>query len=211
MATYDLEEQEQIDALKTWWKQNGTMVILAATVFFATVVGVQGWRYYQNTQSAKASLSYGILQSVARGGDIKRVRDAAGQVMEQYPSTAYATRAALIVAGVNYDSGDVQSAKAQLQWAIDHTKESEVRDIARLRLAGVLLDEKKYPEAQKLMDEQSGPSFTGLFADLKGDILAAQGKATEARAAYQTAFDKSGEKSQYRQIIQMKLDSLGGK
>lgn len=211
MSTYDLEEQEQIDALKAWWKRNGTMVILAATVFFATVAGVQGWRYYQNTQATKASMAYGILQSVLRGGDIKRIRDAAGQLMEQYPSTAYASRAALIAAAVNYDAGDVQSAKAQLQWAIEHTKENEVRDVAKLRLAGVLLDEKKYPEAQKLMTEQPSQSFAGLFADMQGDIWLAQGKNAEARTAYLAALEKSGEKSQYRQIIQMKLDSVGGK
>lgn len=211
MSTYDLEEQEQIEALKAWWKRNGTVVMLAATVFFATVAGVQGWRYYQNTQSAKASMAYGVMQSVLRSGDIKRIRDAAGQVMELYPNTAYAPRAALVAASVNFDNGDIQSAKAQLQWAIERTKETEVRDIAKLRLAGVLLDEKKYPEAQKLMDEQPGSSFVALFADLKGDILVAQGKNAEARAAYQTAFDKSSEKSQYRQIIQMKLDGLGGK
>lgn len=211
MSTYDLEEQEQIDALKAWWKRNGTMVILAVTVFFGTVAGVQGWRYYQNTQSIKASTAYGMLQGVLRSGDIKRIRDAAGQVMEQFPSTAYASRAALIAATANYEAGDVQSAKAQLQWAIEHSKEGEVGDIAKLRLAGVLLDEKKYPEAQKLMDDQPSQGFVGLFADLKGDILLAQGKVVEARTAYQTALDKSGEKSQYRQIVQMKLDSVGGK
>lgn len=211
MSTYDLEEQEQIDALKAWWKRNGTMVILAVTIFFGTVAGVQGWRYYQNTQAIKASTAYGVLQGVLRSGDIKRIRDAAGQVMEQFPSTAYGSRAALIAAAANYDAGDVQSAKAQLQWAIEHSKESEVSDIAKLRLAGVLLDEKKYTEAQKLVDEQPGQGFAGLFADLKGDILAAQGKAAEARTAYLTALDKAGEKSQYRQIIEMKLDSVGGK
>lgn len=210
MSTYDLEEQEQIDALKAWWKRNGNTVIIAATVFFATVAGVQGWRYYQNTQATKASMAYGILQSVLRSGDVKRIRDAAGQVMEQYPNTAYAPRAALVAAAVNHDAGDMQSATAQLQWAIERSKESEVRDMARLRLAGLLLDEKKFGEAQKLVDEQPGAAFAGLFADMKGDILLAQGKNDEAKAAYKTALEKAGEKGQYRQLIQMKLDALGG-
>lgn len=210
MAAYDLEEQEQIDVLKAWWKRNGNTVILAVTVFVAIVAGVQGWRYYQNSQAVKASMMYELLQNAAKSGDAKRTRDAAGQIMEQYSGTAYASRAALMAAKSNYDNGDVQSAKAQLLWAVEHTKEDEVRDMARLRLAGVLLDEKNYADAQKQLATGSSPAFTALFSDLQGDILAAQGKTAEARSAYQAAVDKIGEKSPYRQLIKMKLDGLGG-
>jgi len=210
MATYDLEEQEQIDILKAWWKSNGNMVILAVAVFAATLSGVQGWRYYQNNQAIKASMMYEVLQGVAKGGDTKKIRDAAGQIMDQHPASPYAARAALIAAKANHDSGDVQSAKAQLQWAADHAKEGEVRDIARLRLAGQLLDEKNYAEALKPLEMTPVPAFLALFADMKGDILVAQGKQTEARVAYQTAMDKIGEKSTYRQLIKMKIENLGG-
>ena len=209
MATYDLEEQEQIDIIKTWWKRNGNTVMLAVAVFAVTVAGVQGWRQYQNSQATKASTMYEVLQGVAKSADAKKTREAAGQIIEQYPSTAYAPRAALIAAKSNYDAGDAQSAKAQLQWATEHAKEDAVRDMARLRLAGVLLDEKNYAEASKQVETPSSPAFVALFADLKGDILAAQGKNTEARSAYQTALDKIGAKSPYRQLIQMKQDGLG--
>lgn len=210
MATYDLEEQEQIDILKAWWKRNGNLVILAVTVFAVTLSGAQGWRYYQHSQTAKASMMFEVLQSVTKSGDTKKTRDAAGQIMEQHPGSPYAARAALIAAKANHDSGDVQSAKAQLQWAVDHAKEDEVRDIASLRLAGQLLDEKKYAEALKLVDLKPVPSFVALFADMKGDILVAQGKPTEARVAYQVAMDKIGEKSPYRQLVKMKMENLGG-
>ena len=209
MATYDLEEQEQIDIIKTWWKRNGNMVMLAVAVFAATVAGVQGWRHYQNGQTTKASMMYEVLQSTEKSADAKKIREAAGQIIEQYPGTAYAPRAALIAAKTNYDFGDVQSAKAQLQWVVEHAKEDAVRDIARLRLAGVLLDEKNYADALKQVEAQSNPAFIALFADLKGDILVAQGKNAEARTAYQTALDKIGAKSPYRQLIQMKQDGLG--
>jgi len=210
MATYDLEEQEQIDILKAWWKSNGNMVILAVAVFAATLSGIQGWRYYQHSQMIKASMMYEVLQSVMKSGDTKKTRDAAGQIMEQHPASPYAARAALIAAKANHDSGDVQSAKAQLQWASEHAKEDEVRDIARLRLAGQLLDEKKYAEALKQVEMTPTPAFVGLIADMKGDILAAQDKQTEARVAYQLALDKIGEKSTYRQLIKMKIENLGG-
>jgi predicted negative regulator of RcsB-dependent stress response len=208
MATYDLEEQEQIDIIKTWWKHNGNTVIMAVTVFAVTVAGVQGWRHYQNGQTAKASMMFEGLQGVAKSADAKKTRETAGQIMEQYPGTAYAPRAALIAAKTNYDAGDAKSAKAQLQWATEHAKEDAVRDMARLRLAIVLLDEKNYADALKQVELQPNPAFIALFADLKGDILAAQGKNMEARSAYQSALDKIGAKSPYRELIQLKLDGL---
>lgn len=210
MATYDLEEQEQIDILKAWWKRNGSMVMLAVAVFAATLSGVQGWRYYQHSQTIKASLMFEVLQSVSKNTDTKKIRDAAGQIMEQHPGSPYAARAALIAAKANHVSGDIQSAKAQLQWAVDHAKEDEVRDIARLRLAGQLLDEKKHAEALKLLEMNPVPTFLALFSDMKGDILVAQGKPTEARIAYQLALDKIGGKSPYRQLVKMKIENLGG-
>lgn len=207
--SFDLEEQEKIDELKAWWKQNGSTVLLAVAVFAAVLVGMQSWRYYQKSQQQQAAQVYEALQNGVQGKDIKRVREAAGQLIEKYPATPYAARAALLVAGANYELGDAKSAKAQLQWVIEHAKEDGARDIARLRLAGMQLDDKNYAEAMKLLEASHQKSFDGLFADLKGDVLAAQGKIADARTAYNTALEKIDEKSTYRQIVQMKLDSLG--
>jgi predicted negative regulator of RcsB-dependent stress response len=209
MMAYDLEEQEKVDALKAWWKENGNTVLLAVAVFAAVVAGMQGWKYYQKIQQQQAALVYEAVQNAVQAKDIKHIRDAAGQLMEKYPSTPYATRAALLVAAANYEAGDAKSAKAQFQWAIDRTKEEGARDIARLRLAGVLLDEKSYVEALKALETQPSQSFAGLYADLKGDVLVAQGKLADARAAYQLALEKMDEKNAYRPIVQMKLDGLG--
>lgn len=208
---YDLEEQEQLDVLKDWWKRNGTTVLLAVGVFAAAVTGMQGWRYYQKNQQQQAAMVYEAVQIGAQTKDIKRIRDAAGQLIEKYPGTPYAARAALLAAGANLESGDAKSAKAQLQWVTEHAKEEGARDIARLRLAGILLDEKNYAEAAKQLESKHEKAFAGLFADLKGDVLAAQGKTAEARAAYQAALEKMDEKSAYRQVVQMKLDGLGAR
>jgi len=209
MATYDLDEQEKIDALKAWWKHNGNTVILAVSIFAVTVVGVQGWRQYQNSQALKASMTYDALQNLAKRGEVKKVRDSAGQLIDQYSGTAYAPRAALIAAKANHEAGDTQSARAQLQWAAEHAKEEEVRDTAKLRLAGVLLDEKNYAEALKQLESTPNPSFAALFFDMRGDILTAQEKLAEARAAYKAALDKIENKSAYRQVIKMKMENLG--
>jgi predicted negative regulator of RcsB-dependent stress response len=208
---YDLEEQEKLDELKAWWKTNGTTVMLAVAVFAAVVAGMQGWRVYQNSQRQQAALVYEAVQSGVQGKDTKRIRDAAGQLIEKYPGTPQASRAALLAAGANYESGDAKSAKAQLQWVVDHAKEEGARDIARLRLAGILLDEKTYAEAMKTLEAPHEKAFDGLFSDLKGDVLAAQGKVADARVAYKAALEKTDEKSAYRQVVQMKLDGLGEK
>ncbi|MFZ2300362.1 MAG: tetratricopeptide repeat protein [Gallionella sp.] len=209
MAALDLQEQEQIDALKTWWKENGNRllgVLLAVTIVFA---GWRGWQYYQHQQSGEAATLYAAFIKQLESGDVKRVNDAAAAVMNNYPSTAYAPRAALLAAQINEHGIDIARAKTQLQWVIDHAGESGLKELARLRLAAVLLDEKNYEGALKLLETKHPASFDGLYADLKGDALSAQGKAAEAKAAYQLAYDKTDEKSTYRNLIQMKMDALG--
>lgn len=205
---HDLEEQERIDALKSWWERNGKMTLLALAAFAAALAAGQGWRYYQKTQSEQAAALYVTLQNVNQSRDTRKIRDAAGQLMDKYSGTPYAVKAALLAARVNYEAGDAKSAKAQLQWVVEHAREDELRDMARLRLAAILLDEKNYAEALTALEAKHRQEFSGLYADLKGDVLYAQGKYAEARAAYQLAADKS--EGAYRQLIQMKLDALGG-
>jgi len=207
---YDLEEQEQIDAIKAWWKQHGNNVLLGIAVFVAVVAGMQGWRHYQNKQTVQAAGLYDVLQGAVESHDAKQVREVAGQLIEQYPGSAYASRAALTAAKSNYEAGDAKSAKAQLQWVVDHAKSDEIKDAARLRLAGVLLDEKNHAEAMKLLEAKHSPAFDGLYADLKGDVLTASGKAAEAQAAYRLALEKLDPAGGYRSLVQMKLDALGG-
>lgn len=207
---YDLEEQEQIDAIKAWWNQHGNTVLLSIAVFIAIVAGIQGWKYYQNKQTVQAAGLYEMLQGAADSRDAKKVREVAGQLIEQYPRTAYATRAALLASKTNYDSGDAKSAKAQLQWVLDHAGSDEIKDAARLRLAGVLLDENNHAEALKLLEAKHGAAFDGLYADLKGDVLLASGKNAEALASYKLALEKIDPASAYRGLVQMKLDGLDG-
>lgn len=207
---YDLDEQEQVDALKDWWKRNGNAVIWGVAIAAAAAAGIQGWRYYQKSQLQQAALVYEVVQDGLQAKDVKKVREAAGQVMEKYPSTPYAARSALLAAATNYQAGDAKSAKAQLQWTIDHAKEDALRDEARLSLARILLDEKDYGAAMKLLEQPDSAAFAGLYADLRGDLLQAQGKAADARTAYTTALEKLDQKSGYRQLVQMKLDALGG-
>ncbi len=206
---YDLEEQEQLETLKAWWQQYGNLVILTATACLVTIAAFQGWRYYRYEQALAAVTLYEQLVQAERAKQPKKVRDIAAQIADKYAATPYATLAALVAARAGFETGDLAATKAHLQWVIDKAQEEEVRDVARLRLAGVLLDEKKYAEALELVQAKHGDAFSGLYADLKGDILAAQGRLAEARSAYQLAFDKSDTQSPYRMMIQAKLDALG--
>lgn len=209
MAVYDLEEQEQIDDLKAWWKQYRMMILLVVIATVVTVGGFWGWRDYRDRQAFEAGELYMQLHGAVGGGEPKKVQDIAAVLTEKYPRTGYAAFAALAGAKAAFDSGDAAGARTRLQWVIDNGRDDETRDIARLRLAAVLLDGKSYDEALKLLDTKHAGTLDALYADLKGDVLAAQDKNAEARSAYQLALDKSDSKSPYRALIQLKLDSLG--
>ena len=208
MATYDLEEQEKIDGLKSWWEAYGTLVMVVIATFIASMAGVKMWNYYQQQQIEQAAELYSSLLQIEAGGDTRKISDAAQLVMTGFPGSGYASRAALISARASFEGGDVQNAKSRLQWTLDNTKEDELKDLVRLRLAGLLLDERKYDDALRVLDTKHGESFGGLYGDLKGDVLTAAGKVSEARAAYQMALDKMGKKGTYHNIVQMKLDAL---
>jgi predicted negative regulator of RcsB-dependent stress response len=208
---YDLQEQEQLDELKAWWKEYGNLVILATVAGALTVAAFHGWRYYRHTQALAAVALYEQLDQAARSGDRKKVREIAGRITEQHGSTPYGAFAALSAARASFEDGDLADAKSRLAWVADHAREQAIRDVARMRLAGVLLDEKNYAEALKLVEAKPIDAMTGLYADLRGDILLAQGNRTEARNAYQLALDRSEAGSAYRATLQLKLDSLGEK
>src|SRR5262245_57004209 len=160
----DLEEQEQVAELKAWWQQHGrfvTAVIVAAALGFS---GWQGWRIYQQNQAANAAGLFDVLARAAEAGDAKAMRDASGTLIETYPRTLYATMGALTSARFYFDRNDLKSAKVQLQWVLDHTPSDEMRDLARLRLAAVLLDEKSHDEALKLLNTAHAPAFEAQYA-----------------------------------------------
>jgi predicted negative regulator of RcsB-dependent stress response len=206
---YDLEEQEQLASLKAWWDKYGNASTWALIAVLAAYSGWTYWKYHQRSQAAEASALYAELQSAVEAKDNAKVLRAAGDMESKYGSTAYAPMAALVAARNAFDANDLKSAKAQLQWAAEHGSD-EFKAVAKVRLAGVLLDEKAYDEALKALAGDVPPAFAGAVADRKGDILAAQNKLAEARTAYQAALDATDKKNPGRQLIQLKLEALGG-
>ncbi len=210
MATLDLQEQEQVDAFKAWWKENGKWLLMTLALALGGFAAMQGWKSYKSNQELAAATLFSELANQVGSGDPKRINDAAAAVIENYGSSAYAPRASLLAAQVNIQVKDAARAKTQLQWVIKHAGEEGLKNVARLNLASVLLDEKSYDEALALLDTAHPESFDGVYADLKGDVLNAQGKAEAARAAYQQALGKIDANGSYQGLVRMKLDSIGG-
>jgi predicted negative regulator of RcsB-dependent stress response len=208
MSTYDLEEQEQLAALKAWWKERGGGITLAAVLVASAIAAWNGWLWYQRSQAAQAAALYDTLQKAARANDLKGTRDTAGSILENYPGSVYAPLAALVSAKLQFQAGDLKTARAQLQWVVEHAKSDEIRSIAALRLSSVLLDDKEPDAALKVLEVKPHPGFEALFAAQRGDILVAQKKRGDARSAYKAALEKA-DPGPLREGLRLKLEALG--
>jgi predicted negative regulator of RcsB-dependent stress response len=206
---YDLEEQEQIANFKAFWDRFGNLISWVLIIALGGYAAYNFWNSHQRTQAAEASGLYDELINTAQAKDTAKVLRIAGDIESKYGRTAYAQMAALAAAKVAFDANDLKTAKAQLQWAADNG-DDEYKSVARLRLSGVLLDEKAYDQALALLNGDFLPQFAGEVADRKGDVLTAQNKLPEARTAYQTALDKMDKNNPGRQLVQIKLDAIGG-
>ena len=213
MSVYDADEQARIDALKDWWAKWGNLIFAGLTLLLLGVAGTQGWRYYQKSQTVEAEALFVSVQKVAQEAavskDWKKLSSAANALADKYASTFFATDAQLMAAKAAFDAKELGEAKKHLQWVVDKGSASH-QPIARVRLAAVLLDEKKYDEALKMLDGVKGEGYVSMAADLKGDIFAVQGRRDEARAAYELAVDKAEQRSPLKAISQAKLDAFGG-
>jgi predicted negative regulator of RcsB-dependent stress response len=210
LQNLDLEEQEQLAELKAWWQQYGNLVLLSIIAASLVVAGWGGWRWHERQQAAQASALYETLSKAARTGDAKALRDAGGALTEGYPRTLYASMGAMVAARFHADRGEAKSAKAQLQWVTERSPSEDFRELARLRLGALLIDEKAYDEALKLLEAKPVDAYAAQFAALQGDLLVAKNQPAEAKAAYQRALEKSGGGSgTFRDSVQMRLDALG--
>ncbi len=203
---YDLEEQEQLADLKAFWAKYGNMISWGLSVVLLGYAAYNYYNYHQRNQATQASGLYIEMQKP--GQDNAKLQRVAGDLENNFGRTVYAQMGALLAAKSAFDANDLKTAKTQLQWVIDNGND-EYKAVAKLRLSGVLLDEKAYDEASKLLASDIGAQFAAAVEDRKGDIFVAQNKVAEARKAYQAALDASDKKAPGRQLIQLKLDALG--
>jgi predicted negative regulator of RcsB-dependent stress response len=204
---YDLEEQEQLDEFKAWWKANGKVAI---SLVLAALLAYAAWLFYQssiNKKSIEASALYQALVTteLTKTAEIKAQ---ASTLMANFSSTPYAGRAAVFAAKA-HASSDITTAKTELEWAQKNAKETSVQAIASLQLSAILLAEKKYDDAIKQLNLISDKGFEGLKQSMLGDTLLAQGKTADARKAFNAALENLDEKGKLHIYTRQKLDALG--
>lgn len=205
----DLEEQEQLDELKHFWKQYGNLITWALIAVFGAFAAWNGYNYWQRDQAAKASIMYDEVERAALSGDISRLDRSLADMKERFAGTAFAQQAGLLAAKAYYDKGNLDAAKASLSWVAGKSADEAYQAIAKLRLAGLLLEAKAHDEALQMLSGTFPKDFVALAADRRGDILSAQGKKAEARAEYEKAFKGMDDRTEYRRLVEVKLNALG--
>jgi predicted negative regulator of RcsB-dependent stress response len=214
MATnLDLEEQEQLDELKAFWKKYGTLITWLLIAALGSYAAWNGWNWYQRDQAVKAGAMYDQLDKAVQAGDVDQATRVFADLKGRYPGTAFTEQGGLLTAKLQFDKGKADEALVTLAWVEANATEAEYQTIARLRAAGVLLDQKKYDDALKRLDgvvlKDGSTEFGALVDDRRGDVLMAQGKADAAKAAYTKAWQAMDAKVDYRRLIEAKLTALG--
>jgi predicted negative regulator of RcsB-dependent stress response len=213
----DLQEQEQIDALKAFWNRYGNLITWTATVILAGFAAYNGWNAYQRSQALQASTMYAEIEDAARSGNADRAAQIFGDMKARkawfVPAAlntppVYTQQAGLLAAKVQSEKGQTANAIASLQWVAENGN-PENAAVAHLRWAGVLADQKKYDEALQQLAAVKPEAFAAVVSDRRGDILLAQGKREEAKTAYQAAWNGMPATMQYRILVDAKLTALG--
>lgn len=209
MAVYDLEEQERIDALKDWWETNRAVILGVTAVVVLAVAGYFGWQQYRVQQLVKAESLHKEFVKATDTREPAKIVEAARRMTTEVPGSFHATSAAFAAGKAAFDAKDFAAARQNLEWVIQNGQK-DLRPLAGVRLAQVLLEDKKYDDALKVLDGVKADGFAALAADIRGDVLMAKGSKEEARLAWQQAVDKAGDRSPVKQLAQIKLDSVGG-
>lgn len=204
----DLQEQEQIAQLKHFWSRYGNAITWLLIVVMGAFAAWNGWTYWQRKQGTEAAVMYDEVERAARAADLTRLDRTLADIRERYGSTTYAQQAALLAARAYHEQKQADKAQAALSWVADKGDEG-LSSLARLRLAGLLLEAKSYDAALKQLEGKFSPDFQALADDRRGDIYLAQGKSAEAKAQYQKAYAGMDAQLEYRLLVEVKLNALG--
>ena len=208
-GSYDFEEQERLAELKAWWEDNRWYVVGAIAAAVLAFAGYRGWLHWQERQAEDAAAMYRPVAEASKSNDPKKVLEAAQPLIREHPGSFYASEAALVAAKAAFEAANYAEARKQLEWVVDKGADIH-KGVARMRLAAVHLEEKRYDEALRALEGNRDEAFVALAADLRGDVMLAQGRIDEARAAYKLAIDKAEPRNPVKQLAETKLNALGG-
>ena len=205
----DLEEQEQLDELKHFWKQYGHVITWILIAVMGGYAAWNGYQYWQKQQSAKAAALFDEVERASASGDPAKLERAWGEMKDRFPSTTYAAQSALLAGKTLQQNEKLDAASAALKWAAENASDEASAQLARLRLANLQIQQKAFEDATKTLSKPFSPAFAGLAADIQGDLLMAQNKSQEAVKAYTDAWSKLETNNEYRRLVQAKLNALG--
>ena len=205
----DLEEQEQLDELKHFWNQYGNLITWILIALFGSVAAWNGWQYWERRQAVQASYLYDEVERAAVGGDAGRVEQAFKDIRDKFGRTTYAQQAGLLAGRVLAESGKTDAARSALQWVASDASDAGLQAVAKLRLAGLLVQAKDYEGALKQLTSGVPREFEALAADRRGDIYNVQGNKDQAKLEYMKAWQGFSADSQYRPLVEVKLTALG--
>lgn len=205
----DLEEQEQLDQLKHFWKQYGNLITWALIVVLGAVAAWNGYHAWQRNQAIQAAAMFDEVEKVVRSGDLQKAERAFSDMKDRFAKATYTQQAGLLVAKMTFEAGNLDTAKSTLSWLVEHAADKGYASVARLRLSAILVEAKAYDEALKVLSSGVAEEFSALADDRRGDVYALLGKKTEAKAEYQKAFKAFDEQSEYRRLVVVKLNALG--
>ena len=210
MASHlDLEEQEQLDELKHFWKRWGDLITWGLIVVLGGYSAWMGWQSYQGKQAAQAAALYDTVERAALSHDAALLDRSVTDIKDKFASTTYAQQAALLAARVYNETDRKTDAKTQLTWVIDKASDEGYQALARLRLASMLVEDKAYDDARKQLTAKTPDAFAPLMADRLGDLAMLQAQPAEAVQHYKNAWKGFEPNAEYRRLVAVKLAALG--
>lgn len=212
MASHlDLEEQEQIDQIKNFWKIWGTLISSILIIAFGAVAVWNGYEFWKNRQAMQAAALFDAVENAAKAGDQERLEQSFSDISIKYPDTIQSSKAGLMVAKIELEKGRIDIASNALEWVAENSSDEGHRAVARLRLISLLTEQKYSENALKNLTNNLPIEFDGIFADRKGDFLIKKENKNEATKEYQRAYGIINKEIEYRRLVEVKLNSLGVK
>ena len=205
----DLEEQEQLDQLKYFWKQYGNAITWLLILVMGSYAGWNGYQYWQKQQSTKAGALFDEVERAASSGDTSKLERSWNDMKDRFPGTTFAAQSALLAGKTFQQAEKYDAALAALKWAAESASDEASAQLARLRLAILQIQQKAYDDASKTLAKPFTPAFTGLALDIQGDLYMSQNKPQDAVKAYTDAWSKLEASNEYRRLVQAKLNALG--
>ena len=204
-----LTDDEQLEALKKWWKENGTAIIVGIIIGVSAIVGFWKWNQHVETQALAASLQYDNFSQAVIDNKPEDIKKYFTILKTEYVDTSYAALAALLYASYEYDKKNIEKSLEYLRWAQQHPGHDALLYVTQVRLAKLLVAQGKLDEAFSLIEKIKEPAFDAQYAEIKGDIYTKKGEQALARTSYLLALASSELSGTQREFVQMKLDDLG--